>query len=179
MLQKCWCFVDVEVLCWRCIDIWHQWEINVLIISWQIVDVVVLLLMMYWLLCWQKAYVLLMLMQHWHLVDETLMKNWFMWKSIYFSFIFCRCPLKSRSTGKWPHYTGVSYPVQSISAHVHSAHPRKSKELLETFITAPWLRKFRVTKHNPDYPERKRERRERDRRSVFVSSVGATHRSRN
>ena len=55
-------------------------------------------LMLYWLLCWQNAYVLLMLMQHWYLVDETLMKDWFMWKSIYFSFIFCRWPLLVRST---------------------------------------------------------------------------------
>ena len=124
MLQKCWCFVDVEVLCWRCIDIWHQWKINVVIISRQIVDVVVLLLMMYWLLCWQKAYVLLMLMQHWHLVDETLMKNWFMWKSIYFSFIFCRCPLKSRSTTfrskfltlRWLYFTLISCNISNDSS---------------------------------------------------------------
>ena len=98
MWLKYWCSVDVVVLCWCCIDIWHQGNINVAITCWQSVDVVGLLLMSYWFLCWQKAYVLLMLMQHWHLFDETLMKDWFLWKSIYFSFIFCWGPPLAWST---------------------------------------------------------------------------------
>ena len=39
------------------------------------------------------------LIKHWSSIYERLMKHLFMSKSIYVSFIFCRCPLSSWSTG--------------------------------------------------------------------------------
>ena len=115
VLMFCWCCGFVLMLHWYLTSMKNKCCYYGLTKCW----FCGFLLKLYWCLCWQKAYVLLMLMQHWHLFDETLMRDWFLRKSIYFLYIFCRGPPLAWSTEKWTS-THVSKVVLSWGAFIAS-----------------------------------------------------------